>query len=265
MGRRRFRRVSGLIPRLGASCWHGIRWGIRHPQPLIVLIVFVAGAGWLWKFATHSEAFRITTIQLPPKSTFHLPDSLIGKNLWRVNLEDLAEHLKAQQPFLQRVRVIRRLPNLLQIEVLERTPVAQVKLGQWHPVALDGVILPVASPQPWDHLPILKGIEGPHASLHVGDEPASPRLQEALRLVQVLRRSSALIGHHVTLVDVGDPAHLTLMLDDAIEVRCGSEQELNIHLERLRTVLRRLTNQPLVVRYIDVRFKEPVIGPTTSG
>lgn len=263
MTTRRFRRTTGLLPRLGNALWQGMRWLMRHPQPVVALALMLATGWWGWGAMTRSDAFRVTEIRLPPTSALRVPESLIGQNLWTVDLKGLADHLKAQQPHLKRVRVIRQPPNTIQIEVLERPVAAQLKLGQWHRVALDGFILPEAKSKPWDALTMLKGVDHPQAALAVGRENASPRLHGALRLVASLRRSPVLIGHQVTTVDVGDATQLTFVIDDRIEVRCGSEDELRTHLERLRAVLRLVVAQHLAVRYIDVRFSDPVIGPRT--
>jgi hypothetical protein len=45
------------------------------------------------------------------------------------------------------------------------------------------------------------------------------------------------------------------------EVRCGSEAELSMQFERLRSALNVIRRRQIDAQYIDVRFKEPVIAP----
>jgi len=257
------RRRHGIIPRVAHAVFRGARWCLFHPQPLGALVVILGSVLGLWGLTTRSDAFRITEIRVPADSSLTVPSSLIGQNLWAIDLKAQAVKLKAQQPQLKRIRVIRRLPNALQVEVIERTPVAQVRHGQWHPVDAEGFVFPEASSAPWDHLVILKGVGSPQAPLKVGGENESERLLLALRLVATLRRSPVLIGHRLTAVDVSDPRSLSFVIDDEIEIRCGDEDNLTTALGRLRTVLRRVAGNPLAIRYIDVRFKDPVIGPRT--
>jgi len=228
-----------------------------------MLAIILGSIIGLWGLTVRSDAFRITEIQVPAESSLAVPDSWLGQNLLAIDLEALAAKLKAQRPQLKRVRVIRRLPNTLQVEVIKRTPVAQIRHGQWHPVDAEGFIFPEANPAPWNHLVILKGVGSPHASLRIGAENTSERLLLALRLVAALRRSPVLMGHRVTVVDVSDPRSLNFVMDDEIEIRCGDETHLATALERLRAVLRRVAGNALAIRYIDVRFKDPVIGPRT--
>ena len=259
MARRRLRRTQGVIPRAGRALW----WLVVHPQLAAVLIIAVACTVGVWEVARRSEAFQVTQLQVPPTSALKLPESLIGRNLWTVDLTALATQLHAQRPSLKRIRVIRRLPNTLQVEILERAPVAQLRLGQWHPVDGEGYILPESRPTPWERVVILRGVESAVAPLHAGRENPSERLRLALRLVAQLRRTPAMVGRRLTAVDVSDPQQLNFVIDDAMEVRCGGEEHLRQHLSRLHAVLQRVARQQLAVRYIDVRFQEPVIGPRT--
>jgi len=263
MAPRRSRSLQGLLPRVGGGLWHLGRWVLHHPQPLIASALLGASLWALGIGLRHSQAFRLLEVRLPPNSNLVVPDSLISQNLWAADLRALAVQLHAQQPHLKRVRVIRLLPSTLQVEVLERTPVAQVRHGQWYAVDGEGFILPQAHPRAWEALVILQGIETPRAPLNVGRANPSDRLLLALRVLKALRRSSALMGHRLIAIDVADSHQLTLTVDDDIEIRCGNERQLPDDLARLRTVFKLLASQRLPIEYIDLRFQEPVIGPRT--
>ena len=241
----------------------GMRWIFRHPQPVVIL-VGLAGAGLgVGLFATRSEAFRIAEIESSANSALHIPPSLIGQNLWTVDLESLAEQLHAQRPEVRSVRVIRSLPNRLRVEVVERTPLAQLKLGQWHAVDLEGFIFAQDHAAPLDWLIMIKGAESQKVPLKTGKVNESERLALALRVVARLQEPPALGRHKAMAVDVSDPQHVVFTIDGETEVRCGSEAELPTALYRLRAALERIDKQSLEARYIDVRFKDPVIGPRT--
>ena len=263
MARRRARRVQGFLPRLLAGLGRQAAWFVRHPQPLIMLAVLAAALLGLWRVVIQSEAFRITTIRLPSDSTLEAPSSLIGHNLWTVDLEAAARELQAQQPRLKHVRVIRDLPNTLRVEVVERAPVAQLRLGQWYAVAADGFLLPGASVKPLAGLPVLKGLQTSRGSFKAGRENTDGRLRAALQIVSRLQRAPVLEGHQLTAVDVGDARQLTFVIDDGTEIRCGSPEALASHLERLGPVLQMVARQQIAIRYIDLRFNDPVIGPST--
>jgi cell division septal protein FtsQ len=270
--RRRRRKVVGLLPRLGRAAGRGAVSLFKHPQPVIALAGMVIGGVWLWRAAVHSDAFRVTAVILPADSSLKAPSDLIGQNLWAVDVRVLAAELHRQQPALKRVRVIRVLPNTLKIELAERVPVAQLRtvraknVGEWHAVDGEGYVFGEASPMPQERLVMLRGLESPHdarAALTPGRLSTHPRLVTALQVAERLRQAPALAGHQLTTIDVGDPEQLTFLIDEDVEIRCGGAAELPQQLERLRTALQLVTRQKLMVRYIDVRFADPVIGPRT--
>ncbi len=86
----------------------------------------------------------------------------------------------------------------------------------------------------------------------------------ALRVLETLQRTPTLASRQLDIIDVSDPKQISFVIDEDTKILCGAEAELKIQLERLRIALDRVTHRQVDVRYIDVRFQEPVIGPTTS-
>jgi len=253
----------GLVPQIIRALSASLRWLGRHPQPAVATVV-MAGVLWgLWSYAQRSEAFRITEVVLPAQSSLKLPEPLLGKNVWALDIHALAQTLHRQQPWLKTVRVIRQLPSAIRIQPVERIPLAQVKLSQWYPVDRDGFILPEAGEAPSPNLIRIVGFDRDRGGLKVGAPNTEERLTTALRVVQSLRRTAGPLSRRMTAVDVTDPQQIRLTLDQDTEVRCGTESDLGVQLERLRATLKIITKQSMAVRYIDVRFKEPVIAPRT--
>jgi len=269
--RRRRQHTVGLLPRLGRSILSAGRWVIHHPQPLI-LCVLLAIASWaLWSYTQRAEAFRVTQIQLPPQSSLRVPESLIGQNLWDVDIDALAADFAKQQPALKTVRVVRQLPNVLRIETIPRVAIAQVRLdlpaalaaqaGRWYPVDGDGFVLQESSDETTAHLIRLEGLAG--SAIKVGRENTNERLRLALRVLEKLRHTPAALARRLTHINVTNPQEIRLVIDGETEVHCGSEEELDAHVHRLVSTLKVIGKQQLSVRYIDVRFREPVISPRT--
>ena len=259
----RRRRVRGALPTLGRLLWSGVSWMVRHPQTLLVASL-MAGFGWaVWGYVQRSDVFRITTVIFPPDSPLSLREPLIGENLLAVDIRGLSETLKRQQPSFKEVRVVRQLPNTLRIEPIERMPIAQVKLDRWYPVDDEGFIVPDGSVQPRERLIRLVGMDRAASSVRPGQENADERLQLALRVLQAVRRAPLSVSRRLTEINVVDPQQIRFLMEGDTEVRCGTEAELDAHLQRLRTALQTITRRSLDVQYIDVRFHEPVVHPRT--
>jgi cell division septal protein FtsQ len=256
------RRMTGAVPWLIRATKAGGWWALRHPQPLLALAAVSLVLWGLWNHLGCSDAFRITQISLPMNSTLQPPDSLIGANLLAVDIRYVSDTLREQQPWLKDVRVTRQLPSTLRIDAIPRTPAAQVRLDRWYSVDADGFVFPEGSVEPSATLVKLGGIE--RGAVRAGRESRDERLRLGLRVITTLRRAPALISRRLTEVNVADPQQIRFLLDGDTEIRCGSEAELDAHLQRLRAALREVSRQSLQVRYIDVRFQEPVIGPRAS-
>ncbi|MDP3722231.1 MAG: cell division protein FtsQ/DivIB [Candidatus Omnitrophota bacterium] len=257
---RRRRRVRGLAPLLVERVKALGRWLLHHPHPFLLAVGLTAALWAVATYAQQTEAFRIHTVQWPPETSFELREPLIGKNLWAVDLVGVAEELRRQQPWLKEVRVVRQLPDTLQIDAVPRQPAAQVWLKQqWFPVDREGFILPWGSREPASGLVRLVGFQPSAGALRLGADNTNERLQLGLRVLEALQRAPTSIARRVTELDVADPQQIRFLLDD-VEVRCGAEADLAAHLDRLQAVLKIIHRQSLAVQYIDLRFQEPVIG-----
>ena len=267
---RRRRRLVGLVPRLmaGVSAW--VRRIAAHPQLLLVVgIVGVVFAG-SWGYAQRADAFRIAHVSLPAQSSLKLREPLVGRNLWELDLHALAVELERQQPWLKEVRVVRELPDTLRIDPIPRTPVAQIRIDRWYLVDREGFILPGGDSESAGTLVRLAGFERSGVALKVGKANGDERMKLALRVLDILRRSPATVAKRVTEVNVADPQQIRFIMGSGwttggIEIRCGSETELEVNLKRLQAVLRVIAKQSLAVQSIDVRFREPVVVPQPSA
>lgn len=267
MASSRFRRKRqawvGLLPRLGQWLAFGWRWIIRHPQPFVCLLFVAAASRGFANYVQQAEAFRVAQVVLPADIALQLPEPLIGKNLWQVDLKGVSVLLKKQQPALKDVRVTRQLPDTIRIYAIPRMPVAQVKLDRWYAVDREGFILPDGASAPDEKLVRISGIEGKAGSVRAGRVNEDEALQLGLRVLARLRQVPSL-SRRLREISVADFQQLRFLLDDEMEIRCGSEGELEEQLHRFQAAMKALAKgQQVNVRYIDVRFQQPVVGQQT--
>ena len=233
-------------------------WLWRHPQPAILAAVLLASGAGLWRFARGSDAFAIAAVHTPAYVELSVPESLIGRNVWSVDLQTLAAQLSRQQPTLKRVRVTRELPNVLRVHAVRRVPLARVLVGRWYGIDAEGMLVPLKDDG--ERLVRLSGFE---PALKTNQPNTDERLVVALRVLARLRRHPALGARNLTELNVSDPGQIRFIVDGLTEIRCGGEDELDAQLERLRATLRVLAAQQMGASYIDLRFPEPVVGEAT--
>lgn len=266
MSRRRKpgRQMPGVLPRLIRRMIDGGAWLLRHPHSAIAGALLMASGWALWTYAQRADAFRVTRVEMPQDPTFTLRDSVVGDNIWKVDLGLMAERLKQQQPWLKNVRVIRQLPDTIRVSAIQRQPVAQVRIDRWYPVDREGFVLPQGTTLPDERL-IQLTVDRSRSALRAGAETPDERLLAALRILSQLRRSPALASRRVTEINVSDAQSVRFVLDGETEIRCGAEEELDAQMGRLQATLRAVAKQDLAVRYIDLRFQDPVVGTRASA
>jgi len=261
--RKRILRI-GLIPRLWQFIVGGFRWVFDNPQPAIIVCVSAVIVWGLWGYVRRVGAFEIEHVHISDVMNVELEESIRGRDLWDVDIKALATSLQVHQPELKEIRVIRQLPNTLLIEAIERIPVAQIKVGwAWHLVDDEGFILSEHGAHPYEEVPRLTGLNAARPALKISRQNRLPHIQTALRILKLLRFNPVIEGKRLTEINVADLRQIKFIMDEQIEVRCGSEYELDAHLARLSATLKALALQDTPVGFIDLRFSEPVIGPRT--
>ena len=82
----------------------------------------------------------------------------------------------------------------------------------------------------------------------------------AIELLNRIKKSKFLSGYSANTIDAGDVRNILLYLKNGVEVRMGGE-DFEDRLDVLQKTLRDTRLVMDKIKYIDVRFKDVVIGP----
>lgn len=222
--------------------------------------------GGVVAYAFSSPTFQLQEVKvlnigtLTPEQSFRFSELRRGENLIQLDLVNVQQVIKRSHPEYKEVKVRRVLPSRVEILLKRRTPVAQVLFSRYVQVDKDRVVLPGSSTTPFRNLTVIEGAPVPRGGLSVGVTLDDTITQKALRLMEVIRRSAILRKHALTRIDIGDPRNLTLVVDNAIEIRIGNSHFIE-RLKILDQTLKTLELDPARIRYIDLRFDDVVVGP----
>jgi cell division septal protein FtsQ len=217
----------------------------------------VLGLYLLWRscdwaldqFVFRNDAFAIRELDIqtdgsiPVEQLRNWAGVKIGDNLLALDLNRVKSDLQLS-PMIQSVALERVLPRALKISVVERDPIAQVKLLQLRPRGGIGLVSyfldetgHVIQPTPSrggplapraDSLPVLSGISA--AELSPGRAIASPKVSAALRLIAEFEGSPMAGLVDLTGVDVSGT--------EVLQVITGQGSQITFGLERLEEQLR---------------------------
>ncbi len=174
---------------------------------LVVLVVMAVK-----NFLDHDPRFRIdsaSSIQINGNSQLTRADLLtvfgsdIGRNLFFVPLTDRRKQLE-QVPWVAHATIMRILPNQLRVAIVERTPIAFVRIGnQIKLVDADGVLLdmqPAALAAKHYSFPVVTGIN-PQDPLSV----RRPRMRLYQKFMNEIDSSGEKLSKNLSEIDLSDP------------------------------------------------------------
>lgn len=181
----------------------------------------------------------------------------VGQNIWDVGLSEVKSRI-GRNPWVKSVSVRRQLPNVISIQVQERTPVALVVYRTAY-VEVDeaGVALEISESLINRDLPL---ITGPLVTRVVLGQPVDAAgVLDGIRAVLPLSRE---LLRQVSEVHVGEDRDLTIIMLSKVRVYLGQpDATLEKRAGLLEGILDDVAQRGAVIDYIDLRYNgNPVSG-----
>jgi len=227
-------------------------------------------ASVLYSYGEHSWRFRIRSANnievsgmetVPRRQVMEVFATDGGRNIFSVPLDDRRRQLEAI-PWVESATVIRLLPDRLRVDLVERTPVAFVRIGSR--IALidrNGVIMDLPRSRKYS-FPVVKGMSE--------SEPLSTRaarMQMYSALMRELDSEGAHYSQDLSEVDLSDSEDVKVVVADpsgAVLVHLGSSDFLRrykiylAHLQEWRQQFQK-------VESVDLRYERQIIVNPDSG
>ena len=241
---------------------------------LIVIVLILSFAViLLGRAARNSSLFKIRDIVIreggAAGSKIDL-SFLIGRNLVAMDLEQEERNIAAIYPGYRQIRLIRVFPDRLYACFIRRQPIACVKLYRYFYVDNDAALfdIPADTAQLSNELPVIYGLDKKISGPQAGRTYNLNELLLGINIIKAVKNNRQLRGLKIKRIDINNPANaaLTILLPepagalppDGIEIRIGQEyigDKINI----LASLLLQGRKDWDDIKYIDLRFKEPVI------
>jgi len=230
-----------------------------------ILIVFILGAAIYLGCKTvesvkGAELFRIRDIVKSPSLQYVRSaqlDALVGRSIFTVDLARVQKTLRTQYPEIDRMRVIRSFPNRLYVAAQKREPLAVIALGgEEFLVDRKGFVL--SAVQGASKLPAISGME-----LKVQARPGRPIRRDdvdtALEIIEAVQQNEYLKPYLIQTVNVANLSRIDCRFSEQINVIMDRDKIP----EKVKTLGLLLSQSDIdfkQIEYIDLRFKEPVLG-----
>lgn len=239
------------------------------PALAVILTAIVIVSAGVAALVFRSDYFRMKTVEI--RSDF-LDDNLAastsnellrlyaGKSIFSINLSNISRSLGAVYPDARNIVVTIGLPDRIIANLKFRKPVALIgDNNKCYPIDEEGFVLSSVNYKSLKGLPVILGIDIRRETAGRGRD-ASRNLGLAIELLRKIKKSRFLASWSANSIDAGDAGNIILYLKGGLEVRIGSEDFSN-RLKALEKTLRDTRLMADRIKYIDLRFKDVVIGP----
>jgi len=226
---------------------------------LLILLTILTSYG-LIKNSSYFSISQIRIVDIDGASGVKVKDLdtlYKGRSIFDVDIKSISSGIRESYPFIKDAVVKKVLPDTIEIDIISRMPVAKIKARVYFPIDNTGMVL---SPEiNSEDLPLISGLSmwlRPKSGARINDG----KLKDALVLLESLNESSPLRAYKVTKIDARNSGNFVFYLENGIEVRIGGKD----YTERVKRLVKTLSNTKIDksnIKYIDVRFKDVVIGP----
>ncbi|NPV91483.1 MAG: FtsQ-type POTRA domain-containing protein [Firmicutes bacterium] len=212
----------------------------------------------------HSTFFSVREVEvnglknIKPTEVSRLAGVRMGSNIFLLKEKDIAERV-VLHPAIESCRVTRRLPATVEINVVERTPLALLpdQTG-FMVVDRDGRLLYRVGSLVETNLPVITGVTASQ-EVFPGDFIGNSSLE---RFLPVMQKFSPSLTRDIAEIGLKSDEAISIYTLEKVEIKVGSLEHLDGHLPVLETIvnqeIKRLSDKP--IEYIDMSFNgTPVI------
>lgn len=202
-------------------------------SPVFVLKhVYVHGNSYI----SDDEVIRISGINM-------------GENLFQLATDEIMQTM-AKDIRVDQAIVKRRFPDALDIQVIERIPLAMIKCDYGYlEVGRGGVILDAHRTLAQVPVPIVSGVEV--SNLFVGDVVNNEQLDKVLNYLEKLDYDTSV---SIAEINIMDPANVTVYMNRSVLLKMGGLDSLQKKLEITESVNREVKQAKHPIEYVDARF-----------
>ena len=232
---------------------------------LIVFLFIGSILFWIYSrtvdFLTNADIFDIKEVMVDQSISFIDTQPLValkGQNIFSVDLEKIHQHISNRYPQISQLRITRQFPDTVKVLAKKRDVLLQIQTGnKFLIVDTEGVTMfytavPLAYPR-------VHGIPLQGHKVTLGTVSSIKELSFAVRLLTLLKSHPHTSRLKVISLDAGNLSKLELMVMPNIKIIIDQE-DLPQKVDMLELLLQNGKINWNNVKYVDIRFKEPIIN-----
>jgi cell division protein FtsQ len=231
---------------------------------MVVLGILIVGGmvgAQSWKQDLRASHVRVQGNRVVPASTIiELAGIPRGAKLFDLDLTSIHQRVR-KNPFVKDVAVQRNLPDGVDIQIVEREPIAVVSAGRLFYIDADGVVLPSVQTEAVFDLPVLTG-DLPTQECVPGKSITRSGVREALRLLTTAESLSEGLPRRISEIHIREDGDLIVYTAEfGVPVIFG-QGDLAPKLVKLEAFWKEIVSNrgSPELSSLDVRFQDRVIA-----
>jgi len=238
--------------------------GVSIAKPFLILLFcgffcFLAvrhTASWV----KNSSYFRIKKITSSAPSKAQALKKfayLRNQSIFNVDLTSLQKQLTWLFPEAAEVRVLKRFPDEIYIDLKDRPPFAIVVFSDKRLIVDRQGYITVKNDFFTEMLPLIYGVPRPQAAT-IGQPIVNQNLKAALGIIEAFNKNRFLQAFQILRLNVENTSKITFFLSEQLEI-VSDQEAVEKQIDTLSLVLNKAKLDWERIRYIDLRFAQPVI------
>ena len=239
--------------------------GSKSKFPLIAFIFIVLMAVLGYKaahFLRTASYFRVKSVVIDP--TLQFLDAkefnrFVGQNIFTVDVDSMQNRLQTAYSEVAQLKIVRRFPNQILIVAQKRFPFAQLRMGgKLITVDEKGMILSTTKSED-KNIPMIFPGKISLPKLVIGSLLRAEEVTSALKIIDAFKRYNPAASLTVMKVDAQGVSKIDVILNNGLVVIMDKDN-IDKKIKIFGIVLSQIQVDLKDVKYIDLRFKEPIIG-----
>ncbi|MDD5128210.1 MAG: hypothetical protein PHO40_00960 [Candidatus Omnitrophica bacterium] len=241
--------------------------------PVIILLAISLLLGYIWKVLITSDFFAVKQVLVRNSSVSF--DYLKGRNIFKLDLNNESLRALSRCSDCRKVRFLKILPNCIIVEFIKRQPLALVNFYKTYAIDQEGVFFSLTGSPEEAGLPVIYGLETKIFGPKPGIKYKRPEIDLALNIIKEFNGNRTLRQFTLKRINLSSlqNAGIFILLPRqaanyikpvpqlewvGFEVRIG-EGSIRQKLMLLGGLLLQADKELVNIKYIDLRFKEPLI------
>ncbi|MDF2839589.1 MAG: putative Polypeptide-transport-associated domain protein FtsQ-type [Clostridia bacterium] len=211
---------------------------------LLLLLAFTAA------FLMTSTLFNMKTINVTGNSRVSQQEIIrisglnYQQNIFRINTKETMKNI-FQNPYVEKIKIRRGLPNIVNIDIIEREPIVLVPyVGSYLYLDSQGIVVEINTSIEGMKLPVIKGLK--FNTFKLGEEIKVENMLQLTGVIKLINEiKKAGLNQEITEINAEDILNLKFLTSSGIKVNLGDDSNINEKIPLAKAILQDLSSKKL--------------------